>query len=145
MARGALIAALILTAALVSARHGAASPASASDEVIALEAKWITAMLNGDRVTLEGIFSRDFKHVLADGSVLDRSQELATITKEPFHIKLSHQTVDLDAGGDAAVLHGIDTITQPGKPTRFQRWTDVFFKENGTWMAVSAQENPFSP
>jgi hypothetical protein len=54
---------------------------------------------------------------------------------------LSEQTVDFDSTGHAAVLHGLDTITQPGKATWYKRFTDVFFKQDGKWMAVSAQEN----
>jgi IS4 transposase len=72
-------------------------------------------------------------------------QELASIKKEGFMITLSEQTVDFNPDGDSGVLHGLDTITQPGKSTRYQRFTDVFFKENGTWLAISAQENVIGP
>ena len=94
---------------------------------------------------MAAILSPNFKHITNDGTLIDRAQELATIVKEPFSIALSEQTVDFDAAGDAAVLHGLDTITQPGKPTKRQRFTDVFVKENGTWMGLSAQENVIAP
>jgi hypothetical protein len=133
-----------LAASLVPARSLAA-PRSPTDEVIRLEARWISAILDGDKATVATILSADFKHILNGGRLIDRAQELASITKEPFAIALSEQTVDFDATGNAAVLHGLDTITQPGKPARYQRFTDVFFKQNGTWMAVSAQENVIAP
>jgi hypothetical protein len=117
----------------------AASPAA--DEIVRLEQRWITAILDGDKATVGAILSKDFKHFTSDGSVLDREQELATIKREPFTITLGEEAADFDSTGDAVVLHGLDTITQPGKPVKRQRWTDVFFKENGTWKAVSAQEN----
>ncbi len=137
---------LVLVALLVPVQSGIAGPSrSASDEVIALEARWINAILIGNRNTVAAILSEHFKHITNDGAVIDRAQELASIKKEPFKIALSEQTVDLNPNGDSAVLHGLDTITQPGKPTKRQRFTDVFFKENGTWLAVSAQENVIAP
>ena len=123
----------------------AGSSPSASDELIRLEARWITAILNGDRRTVASILSEHFKHITNEGTLIDRAQELAGIMKEPFKIALSEQTVDLNPNGDAAVLRGLDTITQPGKPTKRQRFTDVFFKVNGTWLAISAQENVIAP
>jgi hypothetical protein len=86
-----------------------------------------------------------FKHLTNDGVVVDRVQELAGIKNEPFKIAPSEQTVDLNPSGDSAALHGLDTITQPGKPTKRQRFTDVFFKENSSWLAISAQENVIAP
>jgi hypothetical protein len=126
-------------------RSLAASHPFASDELIRLEARWINAILNGDRNTVAAILSEHFKHITNEGTFLDRAQELAGIKKEPFMITLSEQTVDFDPDGDSGVLHGLDTITQPGKPTKYQRFTDVFFQENGTWLAISAQENVIAP
>jgi hypothetical protein len=130
---------------VLTSRSPASSTPSANDEIIRLEARWITAILNGDRGAVAGILSERFKHITNEGMLIDRAQELAGIEKEPFQIALSEQTVDFNPSGDAAVLHGLDTITQPGKPTKRQRFTDVFFKVNGTWLAVSAQENVISP
>lgn len=64
-------------------QQSSASSSSAA-EIVRLEQRWITAILNG----------------------------LATIKKEPFTITLSDQTADFDSTGDAVVLHGLDTITQ---------------------------------
>ncbi len=146
------IAPALLTLAFVFAaplvgmpRCQAASSASAHDDLIRLEARWIAAILNGDRGTVASILSQHFKHITNDGTLIDREQELASIKKEPFKIALSEQTVDFDPNGDAAVLHGLDTITQPGKPAKRQRFTDVFFDVNGTWVAISAQENVIAP
>jgi hypothetical protein len=134
--------AFIVVVLFVPAQRGlAASHPSAGDELIRLEARWINAILNGDRNTVATILSEHFKHITNEGTLLDRAQELAGIKKEAFTITLSEQTVDANPNGDSGVLHGLDTITQPGKPTKHQRFTDVFFKANGTWFAISAQEN----
>jgi hypothetical protein len=138
--------AFVLGELLVPAQRSlAASHPSASDELIRLEARWINAILYGDRNTVAAILSQHFKHITNEGTLLDCAQELASIKKEAFMITLSEQTVDVNPNGDSGVLHGLDTITQPGKPTKYQRFTDVFFKENGTWLAISAQENVIAP
>lgn len=121
------------------------SSPSASSVVIRLEARWIAAILDGDRSTVASLLSDHFKHITNDGVLIDRSRELAGIKKEPFKIALSAQTVDFNPNGDAAVLHGLDTITQSGRPPKRQRFTDVFYKVNGSWLAVSAQENVIAP
>lgn len=140
-----LVLTFVLSAPIVRIPRGLAASPSASEELIRLEARWITAILNGDRSTVASILSERFKHVTNEGTLIDRVRELAGIRKEPFQIALSEQTVDVDPNGDAAVLHGLDTITQPGRPIKRQRFTDVFFKENGTWLAISAQENVIAP
>jgi hypothetical protein len=141
MKRIALVAFVLVALLAPAQRSLAASHASVSDELIRLEARWINAILKGDRSTVAAILSEHFKHITNEGTLLNRTQELAGIKKETFTIALSEQTVDLNPNGDSGVLHGLDTIAQPGKPTKYQRFTDVFFKENGTWLAVSAQEN----
>jgi Domain of unknown function (DUF4440) len=66
------------------------------------------------------------------------AEELASIDIEPFTMNATEQTVDF--AGDAAVVHGLNTVTQSGKLLSRERYTDVFVKQNGSWMALSAQE-----
>jgi hypothetical protein len=56
----------------------------------------------------------------------------------PFTFNPSDQIVDI--AGDAAVIHGINTLMQNGKVVDRERFTDVFVLQNGGWMALSAQE-----
>lgn len=80
----------------------------------------------------------NYKHITDQGAILSRTQELAATAKEPFTMKATAQTIDF--AGDAAVVHGVNTLTQSGKILMRVRFTDVFVKRNGTWMALSAQE-----
>jgi hypothetical protein len=77
--------------------------------------------------------------------LIDRAQELASTTKLPIAMNLTQETVDFDSSGDAAVVHGLNTIIQPGKPPSRARFTDVFVKQTGTWLALSAQETAIAP
>ena len=47
----------------------------------------------------------------------------------------------VDVMGDTAVIHGVNTLTEGGKVLSTERFTDVFTLQNGTWMALSAQES----
>jgi hypothetical protein len=62
----------------------AASPPSPEAAVLSQEARWLTAIVNGDRKTITSILSTNFKHITARGKLLDRAQELASMDIEPF-------------------------------------------------------------
>ena len=74
----------------------------------------------------------------ADGTQYDRAEELDSTTKLPFTMNPSEQLVDI--AGNTAVIHGVNTLMQDGKVLSRARFTDVFELQNGTWMALSAQE-----
>jgi hypothetical protein len=43
-------------------------------------------------------------------------------------------------GGDTAVVRGVNTLTHDGDVPARERFTDVFVLQDGTWLALSAQE-----
>lgn len=107
-------------------------------DVLGQEARWLVAITDGDRDTVESILSGNFKHITSEGVLLDRAQEITGIIKQPFTMNPSDQMVDI--AGDTAVIHGVNTLIQSGRILAKERFTDVFILENGTWMALSAQE-----
>jgi hypothetical protein len=107
-------------------------------DVLTQEARWLTAIVSGDRATIEAILSPTFRHVNADGQMFDRGQEIAAMEPLPFTFQASDQFVDV--AGDTAVIHGINTVVQDGKVLERERFTDVFVLQSGVWMALSAQE-----
>jgi hypothetical protein len=107
-------------------------------DVLAQERRWLTAITEGDRVTVESILAPSFKHINSDGELLDRAQEIATIEKVSFTMNPSEQFVDI--AGDTAVIHGVNTLIDRGDVLARERFTDVFVLQNGTWLALSAQE-----
>jgi hypothetical protein len=117
------------------------SAAQEQDAVLRQEARWLTAITDGDRNTIEAILSPTFKHITSDGKLLDRAQEIANTVKEPFAMNPTEQTVDF--AGAAAVVHGVNTVTQSGNVLARERFTDVFVNQDGNWMALSAQETAF--
>jgi hypothetical protein len=107
-------------------------------DVLAQERRWLTAITEGDRATVESILAPSFKHINSDGELLDRAQEIATIEKVSFTMNPSEQFVDIS--GDTAVIHGVNTLVDNSEVIARERFTDVFVLQNGTWLAVSAQE-----
>ena len=92
----------------------------------------------GDRDTIESILGPDFKHITSEGRLLGRDEEIASIVPVAFTMNATGQVVDIV--GDTAVIHGVNTVTESGNVLARERFTDVFVKQDGTWMALSAQE-----
>ncbi|WP_256973364.1 nuclear transport factor 2 family protein [Rhodococcus sp. NCIMB 12038] len=108
------------------------------EAVLAQEARWLTAITAGDRDTIESILGPDFKHITSEGRLLGRDEEIASIVPVAFTMNATGQVVDIV--GDTAVIHGVNTVTESGNVLARERFTDVFVKQDGTWMALSAQE-----
>jgi hypothetical protein len=107
-------------------------------DVLAQEARWLTAITAGDRATVESILGPTFKHVNSEGQLVDRVKEVDGTTPLPFTMNPSEQIVDI--AGDAAVIHGVNTLIENGKVRTRERFTDVFVLQDGVWKALSAQE-----
>ena len=107
-------------------------------DVLAQERRWLTAITDGDRATVESILAPSFKHINSDGKLLDRAQEIASLEKVSFTMNPSDQLVDI--AGDTAVIHGVNTLIDGGVVSARERFTDVFVLQNGRWIALSAQE-----
>jgi hypothetical protein len=107
-------------------------------DVLAQEARWLTAITAGDVATVEQILGPNFKHVNTDGQFFDRAAEVASMEKLPFTMNAGEQMIDI--AGNTAVIHGVNTMIQDGNVLARERFTDVFVLQNGSWMALSAQE-----
>jgi ketosteroid isomerase-like protein len=84
------------------------------------------------------ILSEDFVCSNPDGSRLDRAAFLEQ-TARPIAIRdLEARDVDIRLMGDFAIIHARTTYTLPdGRPGR-GRYTDVWARRNGRWLAVAA-------
>ncbi len=109
-------------------------------DVLAQERRWLTAITEGDRATVESVLAPTFKHINSDGKLLDRAREIAAIEKVSVTMNPSDQLVDIS--GDTAVIHGVNTLIDDGKVIARERFTDVFALQNGQWLALSAHETP---
>jgi hypothetical protein len=53
-------------------------------DVLAQERRWLTAITDGDRATVESILAPSFKHINFDAELLDRELEIASVEKVSF-------------------------------------------------------------
>lgn len=151
VARAAALSAALACAALaapavaaadscVDSGTGAPLPVAAPPcaDVLAQEARWLTAITSGDVAAVESILGPTFRHVTAEGEVFDRAQEIAATAPLDVSFAASDQIVDVY--GDTAVIHGVNTVTQAGDVVARERFIDVFVLQNGVWKAIAAQE-----
>jgi Domain of unknown function (DUF4440) len=107
--------------------------------VLDTERRWLAAITNHDAAAASRILAPGFVHVTYRGALVNREDAIKTIRRRvPYVQHVSDETVDY-AGG-AAIVHGINTVTQAGRVILRLRFTDVFEYTNGTWLAVCAQE-----
>ena len=121
------------------ANHSLPLDAGACADVLAQETRWLKAITDGGRATVESILSPNYRHITSDGVLLNRDAEIASTTPLLLRMTPSEQIVDI--AGDTAVVHGVNTLTDATGVLERARFTDVFVLQDGTWMALSAQES----
>jgi hypothetical protein len=130
--------ALILGLCCIAPTAGAADD---DHSVLDAERRWLTAFEKHDTAALATILADNFVHINYRGQLLNRDAAIAGAkNRMPYKQLLSDETVQL--AGNAAVVHGINSISQNGTVVLRLRFTDVFERRGGKWLAISAQETP---
>lgn len=133
------LSALILAASVLYPAYASATAPPQARAVLRQEQHWLQAIRHRDARTLAGILAPNFVHITYQGRVKYREQELASVKQpKPYTQRTSEQTVDFI--GEGAIVHGINAISAQGKILLKLRYTDVYSKASGHWIAVSAQE-----
>jgi ketosteroid isomerase-like protein len=108
------------------------------DQLIALNRDYIASVQTMDVKRFDEILSDDFVCSNPDGSLVDRAAFLQQ-TARPIAISgLEASDVDVRLMGDFAIIHARTTYTLPdGRPGQ-GRYTDIWARRNGQWLAVAA-------
>ena len=108
------------------------------DALTQLNADYITAVQKGDVKRFNEILSDDFLCSMADGTLVDRKRFLE-LTAQPVTIRnLAAHDVNIRLMGDMAIVHAATSYTTAdGRPSS-GRYTDVWARRGGRWVAVSA-------
>lgn len=118
------------------------TPAVAADDVAALvrlNDEYIDSVRTSNVHRFGEILAADFLCTQADGSLIDREQFLAQAAKPTTAHGLQVHDVNVRLLGDSAIVHAATTFTHPdGRPGR-GRYTDIWAKREGRWVAVAAQ------
>lgn len=113
--------------------------ASTSDHDILLELNqdYIRSVQTSDVQRFDEILAEDFRATLS-GVILDREGFLRQ-TAQPVTISnLEAHDVEVRLMGDFAIVHARTTYTTADGETREGRYTDVWARQNGRWLAVAA-------
>src|SRR5262245_11272412 len=103
-----------------------------------LNRDYITSVQTSDVRRFDEILADDFRCSNPDGSLVDRRAFLEQ-TARPVAIRnLEAHDVDVRLMGDFAIIHARTTYTRPDGGTGSGRYTDVWARRDGRWLAVSA-------
>src|SRR2546430_14009844 len=111
--------------------------ASDLDQLLDLNRDYITSVQNSDVRRFDEILADDFLCSNPDGSLVDRKDFLKQ-TAVPVKISnLEARDVNVRVMGDVAIIHARTTYTLPvGRPGA-GRYTDVWARRAGRWLAGS--------
>jgi ketosteroid isomerase-like protein len=112
--------------------------ASDIDILTALNRDYIRSVQNGDVRRFDEILAADFRCSNPDGSLLDRAGFLAQTARPVTISNLEAHDVEIRMFGDVAIIHARTSYTiGDGRPGA-GRYTDVWARQNGQWLCVSA-------
>ena len=94
-------------------------------------------MQHGDVQRFEEILADDFLCSNPDGSLVDKNQFLAQTARPVTITGLEAQDVRVRIFGDVAIIHARTSYTTADGGQRYGRYTDVWARRNGKWLAVS--------
>ena len=108
------------------------------DLLAQLNDDYIQSVQHSNVKRFEEILSDDFLCSMPDGSLLDRKEFLLQ-TARPVTIRnLQAHDVNVRLMGDFAIIHARTSYTTGGGGESGGRYTDVWARRNGKWLAVSA-------
>src|SRR6266700_7142283 len=113
-------------------------PMSDLETLIALNRDYVDSVQQGDVRRFQEILAEDFLCSNPDGSLVDKRQFLQQ-TAQPVSISgLTAEDVRVRILGDVAITHARTSYTTADGGRRYGRYTDVWARRNGKWLAVSA-------
>jgi ketosteroid isomerase-like protein len=116
----------------------ATTPAQADIEALtALNRDYIASVQNGDVRRFDEILADDFLCSNPDGTLVDRAQFLEQTARPVTITGLIAEDVLIRVLGDVAIIHA-RTRYHGADGERQGRYTDVWARRGGTWLAVSA-------
>jgi ketosteroid isomerase-like protein len=108
------------------------------DALVRLNEDYIESVKKSDVGRFREILADDFLCTLPDGTIIDREQFLAH-TAQPYTLgSLQAHDVNVRLMGDFAIVHARTTFTLPDGTHGSGRYTDVWARRKGQWLAVAA-------
>jgi ketosteroid isomerase-like protein len=108
------------------------------DTLEQLNRDYIKSVQSSDVRRFDEILAEDFYCSNPDGSLVDRAGFLAQTARPVTISNLEARDVLVRILGDVAIIHARTTYTQPDGRAGSGRYTDVWARRGGRWLAVSA-------
>ena len=103
-----------------------------------LNRDYIDSVQNSDVKRFEEILADDFLCSNPDGSLVDRAAFLRQTAKPVTISNLKAADVVIRILDDVAIVHARTTYSKPDGSPGGGRYTDVWVRRDGRWLAVSA-------
>ena len=114
------------------------APKSDLDDLLDLNRDYIRSVQTSDVRRFGELLAEDFLCTNPDGSLVDRAGFLKQ-TALPVKISnLEAHDVNVRIMGDFAIIHARTSYTRPDGELGAGRYTDVWARRQGRWLAVSA-------
>jgi ketosteroid isomerase-like protein len=108
------------------------------DTLLGLNRDYIRSVQTSDVRRFEEILADDFLCSNPDGSLIDRKAFLEQTARPVPVSNLEAHDVKVRIMGDIAIIHARTTYTRPDGGVGSGRYTDVWARRQGSWLAVSA-------
>jgi ketosteroid isomerase-like protein len=108
------------------------------DRLLGLNRDYIRSVQTSDVRRFEEILADDFLCSNPDGSLIDRKAFLEQTARPVPISNLEAHDVKVRIMGDVAIIHARTTYTRPDGGGASGRYTDVWARRQGSWLAVSA-------
>lgn len=104
----------------------------------ALNDAYIRSVQHGDVARFREILAEDFLCSNPDGSLVDKNAFLAQTARPVTISGLATEDVRIRILGDVAIIHARTSYTGADGQPHHGRYTDVWARRGGKWLAVSA-------
>ena len=108
------------------------------DTLQQLNRDYIDSVQTSDVRRFDEILAPDFLCSNPDGSLVDRAGFLIQTARPVTISNLEARDVVIRIMGDVAIIHARTTYTMPDGRAGSGRYTDVWARRDGRWLAVSA-------
>jgi ketosteroid isomerase-like protein len=115
-----------------------AAPQSDHDVLEQLNRDYIDSVQASDVKRFDEILADDFLCSNPDGSLIDRAAFLRQTARPVTISNLRAEDVVIRILGDVALIHARTSYTKPDGQEGGGRYTDVWARRDGRWLAVSA-------
>jgi len=108
------------------------------ETLVALNRDYIDSVQHGDVRRFDEILADDFVCSNPDGSRVDRARFLEQTARPVTISNLVAHDVDVRLLGDVAIIHARTSYTLADGREGAGRYTDVWARRDGRWLAVAA-------